>query len=499
MPVFQELENLDRLFSTVSHPVIVNDLPNRTEEDRENFIKLISSTFTNDKISLLASCQCGELKSEFYASTKHRIGKICPSCKTPVKSRIHDDIGATLWFRHPDGVAKLINPIILIMLNKRFEKRDFRVIQWLMDRDYRPKGNNSDIPMHLAKYGIKRGYNFFVENFDFILEVLFQLPMFRVKKQSLGSIINMLIDDEDWLDTSKDRDILRELILRNRDKVFSAMIPIPDNALTILERNALGTYSDMSVMEGRDAFNTAFSIDRDFHDQRPEVKENRTAKILLKNAAYYLNIFSKHMSPKAGLFRKNAFGTRVNLSFRAVLTSNTDLKRSDDIELPWTSAIAVFRLHLMNKLMDHTREDCGFTHREAVEFLISYHRRYHPLLDKLFKEILSHGRGMPFLMLRNPTLKQGSKQVAWAIAVKPEPEDQSVSANDLSCFNNNGDFDGDELMFTMLPDKLMTTLSYPLSNFFSLLDLTAPFSLDSKTASMRDPDVATISNWIEKE
>ena len=53
-------------------------------------------------------------------------------------------------------------------------------------------------------------------------------------------------------------------------------------------------------------------------------------------------------------------------------------------------------------------------------------------------------------------------------------------------------------MHSLILDDKMAKLYYPFSPFFNLLLLTKPFEI-SPNASITDPIVASISNWLENE
>jgi len=53
-------------------------------------------------------------------------------------------------------------------------------------------------------------------------------------------------------------------------------------------------------------------------------------------------------------------------------------------------------------------------------------------------------------------------------------------------------------MFTLALDNNMTSLMYPFSPFFNLLELDQPFEI-GRNASLSDPIIASISSWIQSE
>lgn len=382
MPLFQELLNLDQVFhNSQTEPIIVNDLCSKTEDDRDYFNNLVKQTFTSDVISVMPRCQCGELKGEY------RSGEVCDICGTPVKQSIENDINPTVWFRRPSSVEKLINPIVFIMLNQRFTKSKFKVIQWLIDKNYGTGIKRPPSVEQLVQMQIPRGYNSFVQNFDGIMEFLFNHDDFTIKRATVGFLVGMLDFPEGTIDP------LKELIRVNRDKLFSDYIPILNRSLFVLDLHATGKYLDPTTIDIKDALNTMLSIDQDYYDKTPAVIENRTAKILIMLTDYYETLLQKNISAKEGLTRQHGYGTRSNLAFRAVITSHEAIHDHDEIWVPWCVGLTTFQLLVLNRLMNEKLPYGGMTHNEAIGFIYQHIYKYHPLLDEILKDIVANFPG----------------------------------------------------------------------------------------------------------
>lgn len=389
MPLFSRLRSLDADFhNSPTPPVIINDLPARTEADREYFNNMIRQTFTTDMISMLPRCECPDdrgLKGE------HLIGVICEECGTPVKESFEKDIQPNLWFRRPQGVEKLLSPIIWIMLTNRFSKSKYSIIQWLTDRTYRPAMKPPAIIERMKLLNIPRGYNHFVQNFDALMDWLFEQSDFKKTKTITNSIIDML-DIED-----PDSDALRQLIRDNRDIIFSDYIPIPNRSLLVLDSSALGIYGEGSTFDMLNTLNTMLSIDKDFYDKSANTIENRTARIMAMMGSYYATIYNVNMSKKAALMRKNVYAGRGNFSFRAVITSHEELHDHDEIHIPWCIAVAIFQMMLVPTMMmggvTKTGLQYKFTENEAVGHLYSHVYQYCPMLAELLDDLIAKSPG----------------------------------------------------------------------------------------------------------
>lgn len=466
MPVYQELNDFDTLFNQLSEPpIIINDLVNNSEEDKEAIKELVTTRYSSDMITLLPSCRCGISKGEFS------IGVKCTYCNTTVRSMIENDIEPTVWFRKPNGVNKLISPIIWIMLKQRFKKSGFNIVQWLTDTTYRPSVKQPAVINKIMEAGIQRGYNNFVDNFDKIISYLFSLRDFKK-------------DGEDFLQL---------LINTHRQHIFSDYIPIPNKSLLIIEKTNVGIYVDPIIVKAVDAIEMLVSIDRNFHDQNPRVKENRSAKAINKLSEFYEMFNKTSLSPKSGQFRRHIFGSRTNFAFRAVITSQTDTHQYNTIEVPWGVGLTAFRPQLLNKLMK-----IGLDVNSAIGLLLGHVSKYHPMLDALLKELIEDAKpagGIFVISQRNPSLLQGSALRTTISRFKTDPSDQTVGLSILTVKSLNADFDGDAMNFSIALDKFLADKWYPLEPMFNIYQMNKPGEI-SGNIGIPKPEISSISSWL---
>lgn len=161
-------------------------------------------------------------------------------------------------------------------------------------------------------------------------------------------------------------------------------------------------------------------------------------------AEYYELTIKNSISSKPGQFRKHIFGTRTNFSFRAVITSNTDIHRYDEITIPWNVALTCFRPHLINKLIRH-----GYDHNQALELIMTNIEKYDKFLHKLFKEIVEEAthidvdgvekKGVLALLQRNPSLMQGSFVRVRITDVHRDVRNKTIWMSIFLCSSMNAD------------------------------------------------------------
>lgn len=411
MPIYQELINFNEMFYQLKEPpIIINDLPNTTEDEREYIKQLITTRYSSDMLSILPSCQCGQTRGEFEVRYE------CPECKTIVKSQIDEDIEPLVWFRRPKDVAPLMNPIVFTMLRHRFKKSGYEIMNWLTDTTYTTDRKQPTVLNNILATGIQRGYNYFVENFDTVMDVLFSIKDFKLKRGK--------------------RDYLRELIGIYRHQIFSDYIPLPNKSLLVIENTNVGRYVDNTIVAGIDVISSIASIDRKFINHHVRVRENRTAKCISRLGVFYETFISKNVSPKPGLFRKHIFGSRTHFSFRAVITSLTKAHAYNEIHIPWGVGVTVLRDHLLSKMLK-----LGYALNDAIGILHGHVHNYNVMLDQFMKEIIAESPkgSLVCILQRNPSLLQGSAQRMNITHVKTDPNDNTIGMSILCVRAPNAD------------------------------------------------------------
>lgn len=398
--IYEKLVNFDRLVNQLREPpLIVNDLINYSEDDRKRIDDLIMTNYSSDMVSILPQCQCGHIKGEYA------IGTTCSVCGTKVTSITEGDMDPLIWCRAPEGVAKLINPAIWTMLRRRFRKSGWNVMQWLCDTSYTsPDTVQPKVIAKILSLGVQRGYNNFVEHFDLIMDTLFSMDDFKPKKNKT--------------------DHLYSLIKLYRDCIFSDYLPLPNRSILIVEKTNVGRYVDNNALMAISAIRMLTSIDAPDSGFTVRVKENRTVRAICILSEFYEDYIKNTLASHNGQFRRHFFGTRIDFSFRAVITSLTDAHSYDEIHIPWGCAVSTFRPFLINKLLAR-----GFDLNSAVGFLLGHVRRYSEVLDQIFKELIAESPEgkIPCFFQRNPSLLQGSMQLMGITHVKPDVTDNTVS------------------------------------------------------------------------
>lgn len=468
MGVNLEALNYDVEFSQLKMaPVIINDLVNSSVEQKEKLNSTILTAFSSDLLSNVPSCECGNIIGEY------NVGIVCTNCQTAV-AHPHGDLESFIWMRAPVGVRALISPNAWLMLTKYFTKGSFGLIQWLTNDNYKTDAKEPDFLPIVKSYGFQRGLNYFVDNFDKIMEVLMNLRVF--KKQVTDSRLD-------------------EFIRTYRHCIFSQYVPLPNKTLLVIEETNSGAYIDPINLEVLNAIHTLVGIDSPLSNFSVKQKERRAISCIDRLSNFYENYYRTTLAKKEGIYRKHVFGTRSHFSFRAVISSITDPHNYDEIQIPWGIAVSALRLHVTNKLIRR-----GMNPNDINGYLYAHTDRYSALLDEIFQELIREApdRGIDCVLNRNPSLMRGSCQALKITKVKTDPAIPTIGMSILICKSFNADFDGDALNCTLSIDNKIARAMENLAPHKSSFGLEDHRGITS-SLTLPKPLVSTTANWLDTD
>lgn len=436
MGIHLKVVNFDQYYQRVNRKgLLVNNLNSTNVNDRETINSLIYSRQNGEVLSTVPSCECGE------TTDADVMGEICHICGTPVEDVNTAVLEPILWLKQPVGCEKIISPLFLTMLMRRFTKSKFKIIEWLCDTRYTTSAQTPDLvyalEVFLKEKSIPRGYNSFVKNFDVLMH--FMLNYKRGKKQV---------------------EPLEDFIAEFKDDLFSSVLPLPNRSILILVDTAVGLFSEKVIPQAVNAIRMMVGIDirypivpgsssnkRIIHN-----KQERLFRSLLRIAEYHEVYERENLLGKPGLIRKHIGTGRVNFCARNVISSLTEDYDYECVELPWASGVTIFRYHLMNLLRQE-----GYTLDHNLQLLDDYAMQYHPLIDKLFKRLIEESpfTGPPVTFHRNPTLERGSAQLMYIGKVKTNVEDHTIG---LPIIDVRG-FNADYLLVCLISDSQVNSFN----------------------------------------
>ena len=404
--VYASLIDYDRLYESVSDRVtLVNTFDVRDEDQKQRLMDLMYTEYEGDTFDNTPSCDCGHLKGEFNT------GMRCSNCGTTVAAVTERPMESILWLKVPDDVRGFISPAVWNLLNKTFKYRSVEMVRWLADPTYRAKNGVDKTDPLFEKFRQvewNRSINHFIDNFDQAMEIMFEhrvvAPMrFRV--------------------------MIEQFIEENRRFFFPKYLPVPNRAIFITEKTAMGTYTDQVIYSAMDAVLTIASLGSSVVPITQRVKENRTAKVIHQLSSYYNDYTKSNLSTKPGMFRRQVYGSRLDYSSRAVISSLSGPHRYDELHFPWGLSVMMFKTHITNKLLRK-----GLSPSECEKFLMLHTNKYHPELDAIFKELIEESPypGLPIILQRNPSLVRGSAQQFYVTKIKPDPTVNTISLSVLT-------------------------------------------------------------------
>lgn len=464
------VKDLNELFNNLSvPPVIANDQDIETEEGRKNFDRMLFTHYNDDNLSPTPSCECGNLKG------RYKLNEICSRCLTPVVESIITDIDPLVWIRAPAGVEYLVTPLIWHILTKRIGSRVLSWVNYMCDPYYRITTKKPYQLQWMEQKGHRRGLNYFIENFD---EVLKDLVFGDGRHKPVEKHVAVY-----------------NFIQENRDKVFVKYIPMPSKVAFVIEESAGRRWADRTMNDAIDALRRVQDIERSQGTIPIRKIESRVTRIMNTFAQFYYDYIKKNWDGKRMIFRKHVFGGRLHFTARGVITSLTDVHSKSELHLPWAMSLQLFKLHLANKLIKR-----GYSAAAANELINSNSYHYHPLLDELFKELISESphMGIPCLFQRNPTLTRASAQLLYITKIKTSTTDNTISNSVLAIKGNNADYDGDQMNLTLLESNEQVEKFRTLDPSFNVMSLNVPYEI-SGNLKMPAPVIATIANWMESD
>lgn len=449
-------------------PVFLNDLDSTTETGRKRIEELTRSSYDSDQLNILPSCEEGCTTGRRYLNTR------CQHCQTIVVSVTERPIQSDVWIRPPRGVHAMMVPNVWTMLSEACGSRDFSLLEWITVPNTPTPPRHLEITERLKSKGLKRGWNYFVENFDFVIQ--------------------LLTEDKGCM-SKEDRAYVRQFVAENRHLIFTKYLPIPNKIAFITEKTNVGIYADGGMISGQDAINTIGSIDETEGGDSQLVRENKTVKTIIQLAAYYDRQTKTVLGKKSGWFRKQIFGTRVGYGGRAVITSLSGVHDYDELHIPWTFAVAMLKVHLTNKMLA-----LGWTPIEIERYLVEKAQVYDPFLDSIFDELLAECpfKGLPCTFQRNPSLHRGSMQMLYITKIKKDPQINTISMSVLILKGPNADFDGDMLNLMLLLDRRQHDAMSRMAPHLTVFSLQTPEKVDGVT-NIPGPDISTWNAWLLEE
>lgn len=423
MGVYLELPRYETIFNSCkSKPVFISDLDLTTEDGLEELKEKVYTTYTDDGLEVLPSCDCKRLKGG------DKIGITCPVCGTICLPSTEKPFESLLWVKVPNGVDVFISPVFWTIMSSKMTVKKVNIFEWLVNTRYPlPDGSVPKPIKKLMMANVPRGLNNFYRNFDEIME-------FLVNKKIIGKI-----EVESWM----------KFINENKKAFFTDKLPLPSRLAFVAERGEMKSFRDPLMGSALEAIWTLNSVNTSTLPINHSIKEDRVIKSIKSLAEFYNNFFGAPLGHKQGWLRKHVYGARGHWTFRGVITSISEPHDLEEIHLPWALSVMVFKIHLVSKLTKLSKErllQYGFTKdvltpNAALKHINEHAFCYSKLLDDMFKELIAEGPGYSIkcLLNRNPTLTIGSIQTLRITKVKTSVKNNTIDISLLILKSFNAD------------------------------------------------------------
>lgn len=319
------------------HLIILNSIPFSDPEYVSTIAKMVHAR--GNQTDFIATCQCGTLSGNYLE------GVFCEDCRTFVRNDMEsgrDGYPYRTWVEIPPILPHgWLHPTAYSMLREwtRYSvtKKEPKTY---IDAILNPDIPLSEIPeelKYLASRG--RGFAFLKQNFREFINTVCDIPKYRKDKKKR-------LDTDDVI----------ECLRRFKDRLWVTHLPILHSSLHALVAPDGGTdnkknYTDKNSRHVSQLASTLSQIQFEGED----LSEDRLNRMFFQAymsyheyAAYAVGFI---IDKKEGIARQHIFGARYHWSVRAVITPLTGKHDIDEIHLPYTAGVNMFRIELLGRLV----------------------------------------------------------------------------------------------------------------------------------------------------
>lgn len=396
------LIDLDKEFyNTPSAKILNNDTLVSKQLSKEYTDAIYSNC--DAELGFVPTCECGALRGV------SKEGLTCHLCGTVCSSHFVDTLSHQAWVGIPDSMAPVLHPIWYAVLSgwSTVGRKKISVIDIILNPE-------EEVPDELEKYIHGRGFWYFYQHADEILDMLFYQYPKTMKKPN----INMLI----------------EFRKHYRNVMFTRHLPILHNSLHPLKSNGGSLfYADKSSKEILAAIIDLSA--ETFREHATAVNVQRADRavfdIYKKLIAYYQSLITNKLGRKVGILRKHNFGSRIHFSFRSVVSPQSMPYPMDEVILPWCIMVQNLKLVILNYLQHRYFLSMSDALSEFMRALTRYDERIDQCIQTYINECPD--QKMAIILGRNPTLAYGSIMLLYVKTYKKDPSDETIAINAGIC------------------------------------------------------------------
>lgn len=398
--VLPSILDLDKYFSELDNPIIINKIP-YTSNYMDDIIKIIADS--KSKHSLISSCDCGDLTGNYYQGIR------CSKCNSVVTNNIDSTVINDIWIEIPNEIKAVPNPEIFSVIRNWFKvgKSSVSYIDNILDI-------NVPLREELEGYIDGRGFNYFYDNFDYIIDFFC-----NIFPKTSGP--------------KRDNNQIKLFIKANRDKLWCTKLPLLSSIFQPITNEGYSLkYVNKNIKMILNSIIDLIDIRIVKKTSPIQLKtiEKTMYNVYFKYLEYIQYTKKDKLSQKPGIFRQHVFGTRLHMTFRSVIVPIVDYHEGDDLHLPWKIGINVLKYHILNILCNRM----NYTMKKAYGKIIKAFNKYDFEIDQIMQLLIKECpyKGLPVLFNRNPSLNLAAVQLLFVTKVKP-----SLSKKEFEETSNN--------------------------------------------------------------
>jgi hypothetical protein len=258
----------------------------------------------------------------------------------------------------------------------------------------------TELPEEFYGYIDNQGFNYFYENFDYIMN--FFLNIFpKTKSRPNNNLIKIFVE-------------------KHKEILWCRKLPILSKYLQSVTKNGYSLqYGDKSLKSLLKAVNQflMYKLNKIINSSNKQM-EKTMWKIYYNYNEYYKDIIVNKLNPKRGYFRKNIFGSRLHFTLRAVAIPIVQEAIGDEIYISWKAGLNVYKFHIMNILINRFELKVY----DAYDKIMKAFYSYDPIIDQIFQLLIleSKYKGFPIFVNRNPSLLLSNILLCFVVKVKPK-------------------------------------------------------------------------------
>jgi len=383
-----------------------------------------SSKFTDCEFR----CDCGAFIGQDI------IGQKCPICHSEIM--LHSlNFNYTGWVYL--GNHKVITPSYYFLIKRCIGNNMLKFIlgDYKEDRDRKYSENDTEFDERQKQK--KRGR---VAAND-INAIIKKIPKNKHKYKGIGFDEFAKHFEEIMIDCCpKPKQSDLEILLKNKDDVFTSHIPIYSTAF-----RPVNTTSESQFYPTINRWLTKI-VALQFQLRHMEFEDEIKAALnCIQNnwLEACTHLIDNEMGKKTGFIRSEIVGGPFQFSARAVITLDP-LLNINEIAVPYNMLLGAYKYKVAHMLS--TR--CQMTLEESCRFIDENERD--PMVVKMLDEIVD--KGVWCVMLREPTNNLASIELVKVKYYKFEEADDTVSLTIEPLAGLNADFDGDQLDYYFLDE-----------------------------------------------